>query len=160
MTQLFRVLYCSRNLIPGGADSVAAHVRSILEISRRNNARDGLTGGLLFNAGCFAQVLEGPPGAVESTFERIQCDDRHSDVTVLQAGMITARDFPGWSMAFSGAASQDPLANLALEAAFEGQSDGGNDILSMLRGVVQQEDERCDPAWPTHAGATHTQLAR
>ena len=158
MTQLFRVLYCSRNLIPGDAGSVATHVRSILEVSRRNNGRHGLTGGLLFSAGCFAQVLEGPSDAVESTFERIQCDDRHSDVTVLQAGIISARDFPGWSMAFSGAGSADPLANLALEAAFQGQSDGGNDILTMLRGVVQREDERCDPAWATNLPA-HAQPA-
>ena len=37
----------------------------------------------MFNSGCFAQVLEGPHHAIQATFERIQCDERHSDVTVL-----------------------------------------------------------------------------
>ena len=142
MTQLYRVLYCSRNLVPGGADSIAAHIRSILSVSRRNNARDGITGGLLFSSGCFAQVLEGPPDAIERTFERIQCDERHSEVTVLEAGTIETRDFPTWSMAYSSDIGTNPLANLALEAAFKGQSNAGDNILAVMRGVVKQEDDR------------------
>ena len=149
MTQLYRVLYCSRNLVPGGADSIAAHVRSILSVSRRNNARDGITGGLLFSTGCFAQVLEGPPDAIERTFERIQCDERHSEVTVLEAGMIEARDFPTWSMAYSSDIGTNPLASLALEAAFEGQSSAGNNILAIMRNVVKQEEGR-STAMPTY----------
>ena len=160
MTQLFRVLYCSRNLIPGDTDAVAGHVRSILEISRRNNARDGITGGLLFSAGCFAQVLEGPSDAVERTFERIQCDDRHNDVTVLDSGVIGMRDFAAWSMAFSGAASANPLASLALEAAFQGQSNAGNTVLGIMRGVVQREDERNGSGPTLHASPALAHEAR
>ena len=154
MTALFRVLYCSRNLVPGNAEALAAHVRSILEVSRRNNARDGITGGLLFSADCFAQVLEGPSDAVERTFERIQCDERHSDVTVLDSGPINTRDFPAWSMAFSGAASASPLASSAFGAAFQGQSDAGNTILALMRSVVQQEDEQNDPPPTIHASSS------
>ncbi len=102
MSRLSRVLYCSRNSIPGGTTAIAASVQTILAASRVNNARDGITGGLLFSEGCFAQVLEGPTDAVEAAFERIQCDDRHSEVTVLQVGPITTRDFPDWSMGFAG----------------------------------------------------------
>lgn len=147
MTQLYRVLYCSRNLIPGDAESIAAHVRSILEVSRRNNARDGVTGGLLFSAGCFAQVLEGPTDAVERAFERIQCDDRHSEVIVLEAGVVSAPNFPEWSMAFNGNAAANPLAELALDAAFKEQSNAGDALLSLMRTVIRQEDERTIPVW-------------
>ena len=140
MTPLHRVLYCSRNLIPGSPEAVAADVRSILAASRRNNARDGVTGALLFSQGCFAQVLEGPLDAVERAFERIQCDERHSDVTVLQSEPITARDFPDWSMAFTGPDAASPLAGAQMAAA-AGQSDNGGELLGLLKAVITRESE-------------------
>jgi len=146
MTQLHRVLYCSRNLIPGTPEAVAADIGSILATSRRNNARDGITGGLLFSDGCFAQVLEGPLDAVEGAFERIQCDERHSDVTVLQSGPIPARDFPDWSMAFAGPdAAGNPLADARMAGAFAGQSDDGDKLLDMLKAVITREGEWLAP---------------
>ena len=141
MTKLYRVLYCSRNCIPGDPEMAAETVRGILATSRRNNARDGITGGLLFSEGCFAQVLEGPLEAVQETFERIQCDERHGEVTVLETGPIEARDFPDWSMAFSGTAIDAPLAGVTLEGAFSGRSSGGDEVLAMLRSVVVRETD-------------------
>ncbi len=142
MTQLYRVVYCSRNNIPGTPETVAADIGRILQVSRSNNARDGITGGLLFSKDCFAQVLEGPIDAVENAFERIQCDDRHGEVTVLQSGPIAARDFPDWSMAFTGDRTTDsPLAGMVMDGAFAGSSRAGNDVLDLLRGVVVRETE-------------------
>lgn len=152
MTQLHRVLYCSRNLIPGTPEVVTAHIRGILATSRRNNARDGITGGLLFSQGCFAQVLEGPLDAVEDAFERIQCDDRHSDVTVLQSGPVAARDFPDWSMAFAGPDAASPIAHAEMDGAFASRSDHGDQLLDMLKSVITREDEWLAPLTePAHA---------
>ena len=149
MTQLHRVLYCSRNLIPGAAEAVAAEVRGVLAVSRMNNARDGVTGGLLFSEGCFAQVLEGPQDVVEAAFERIQCDARHSEVIVLQNGPVTKRDFPDWSMAFAGAnAAGSSLAGVTLAGAFSGRSSAGDEMLDMLKAVVVREAD-----WLVQAGA-------
>ena len=146
MSQLYRVLYCSRNSISGGTEAIAANVQAILAASRENNARDGITGGLLFSEGCFAQVLEGPVDAVEGAFERIQCDDRHSDVTVLQVGPIATRDFPDWSMGFTGtAADGSRLGGVTLADAFSGQSSAGGKVLDMLRSVVVRETEWLAP---------------
>ncbi len=142
MTQLCRVVYCSRNSIPGTPESVAADITRILEVSRANNARNDVTGGLLFSKNCFAQVLEGPTEAVEAAFERIQCDERHGEVTVLQSGPIATRDFPDWSMAFTGCSTDDnPLASVVMDGAFSGNSLAGNDVLDLLRGVVVRETE-------------------
>lgn len=102
MSDLYRLIYTSRNLLPGDEDEQAAALAGILAASKRSNARVGVTGALLFNAGSFAQVLEGPRLAVEATFERIQRDPRHSDVSVLQCEPVAARGFPNWSMAFVG----------------------------------------------------------
>ena len=146
MTQLYRVLYCSRNLVPGGPPAIAAEMRSILDVSRRNNQRAGVTGGLLFSAGCFAQVLEGSPEAVEEAFERIQCDERHSDVTVLNAGPIDRRDFPDWSMAFSGTQQTvgAPLGSHVLGDA-PANTRAGRDVLDVLRTVIVRETEWLPP---------------
>ena len=147
MPQLYRVLYCSRNCLSGAPGTYAAEIEAILAKSRINNARDGITGGLLFNDGCFAQVLEGPADAVEATFERIQCDDRHGEVTMLETGPIPARDFADWSMAFSGQVGQgNPLAKQAMADAFAGRTSAGNDVLRVLRQVVAH-----DSAWSVMA---------
>ncbi len=146
MTPLYRVLYCSRNVIPGSPDAVAADIRAILAASRRNNARAGVTGGLLFSEGCFAQVLEGPMEAVEATFERIQCDPRHAEVTVLRVGPIPARDFPGWSMGFAGpATAAGRYDGMTPADALSGQSPGGADVLAMLKALVVREAEWLAP---------------
>ena len=146
MTQFYRVLYCSRNSIIGNPGEVAVSIDSILAVSRRNNSRDGLSGGLLFSEGCFVQVLEGPLAAVEAAFERIQCDERHSDVTVVQSGPIAARDFPKWSMAFTGASRQDhPQAGVVLAGAFSGRSTAGKAVLEMLRGLIKCENDWLTP---------------
>ena len=83
--------------------NLAATVDDILAVSQRNNADVGVTGALMFDAGCFGQILEGDRMQLESTLERIQRDERHGDISVLAFEPITARTFAGWSMGFVGA---------------------------------------------------------
>src|SRR5947209_6892749 len=113
---LTRLLYRSRSLIGPSTSNIEEEIRTILASSRRNNARAGITGALLFTIGCFAQALEGSQLAVERTFERIQRDPRHGDTIVLEMGSVTERAFPSWTMGHSGEAG--PLAKLALDRAF------------------------------------------
>jgi hypothetical protein len=72
---------------------------TILATSRRNNARDGLTGLLYADGTRFLQVLEGEPGKVEAAFARIAPDARHRGVVVLSRRTIDAREFGAWEMA-------------------------------------------------------------
>jgi hypothetical protein len=81
--------------LTGTDDSV---LPDILRASQKNNARDGVTGMLLYADGNFLQVLEGPPEAVERTFARIEQDRRHSQVIVMSDEPTTQRDFADWSM--------------------------------------------------------------
>ena len=138
MKQLHRVLYCSRSRLPGGAAEVGRGLRQILERSRQNNAATGLTGSLLFTESLFAQVLEGPIEALCATFERIQCDERHHDVTVLEFLPVRAREFPHWSMAY---AAPGPQALPVLKAALHGAAvpEAGR-ILAALHEVVRGAD--------------------
>ena len=143
MSQLYQVVYCSRNRIPGGPDALSENIGGILAKSRRNNVRDGVTGGLLFSDGCFAQVLEGPMEAVMAAFERIQCDERHGEVVVLQSGPIAERHFSDWSMAFTGtrAPGAGRMAGLGLSDTLATRSGGGETVLDLLRAVVVRETE-------------------
>ena len=90
---LYRLVYCSRNRVTEGPEALAQAITSIPAASQVNNARIDVTGALMFNAGCFAQVLEGPRDSVEDTFERIQQDERHGDVSLLAFDPAPARAF-------------------------------------------------------------------
>ena len=129
---LHRLVYVSRNALEPGAAEPA--IESILEVSRRRNARAGVSGALMFNAGLFAQVLEGELRALEETFERIQCDARHEDVRVLQFEPVDERRFDAWSMAWAGrgAAPVDAFAALATDTGFDTSRLGGDRVLGLL----------------------------
>lgn len=101
---LYRLVYYSRNHVDMATAGFDAAIDDILDRSRRNNQRDGITGALMFNAGCFAQVLEGPLDGVEAAFERIQQDERHGEVSLLAMEPIAVRSFPDWAMGFVGRA--------------------------------------------------------
>ncbi len=118
---LHRLVYCSRNRLGGTREERAVAVRGILAASRRNNPRVEVTGALMFNAALFAQVLEGPRAAVEATFERIQGDERHGDVTLLAFAPAGERGFPDWSMAQvgGGEAEREAFGDLAADSGFD-----------------------------------------
>ena len=72
---------------------------TILRTSRRNNARDGLTG-LLYSDGVrFMQALEGPADKVEAAYARIKSDPRHRAAVVLSRREVNEREFGPWEMA-------------------------------------------------------------
>lgn len=136
---LFRIVYCSRNAIPAQASE--AEIDQILAASRRNNARDGVTGALLYNQGIFAQTLEGPFEAVQGAFERIQADDRHAELVVLEAKTVPNRVFAEWAMAL--ARPEDPAgANKVLTRALANDGSGAPaDVLVLLDLLVRREPE-------------------
>jgi hypothetical protein len=93
---LVRLMYASR--AKAGLDN--EELTAILRQARAANARDGITGALcMCTAGhLFIQVLEGGREAVSKRYNRIACDPRHSDVTLLSFEEIGERRFSGWAM--------------------------------------------------------------
>lgn len=75
-------------------------VQHILSVSRRNNARDGLSGLLVVGGRRFLQVLEGPKEALDRTFNRIRADDRHFAVVEITRRTVEQRGFPEWDMGY------------------------------------------------------------
>ena len=114
MSTLLQLLYVSR-AVPG-AD--VATVNNILHASRRRNARDDVTGCLLFTGRHFAQVLEGRPAAVGAVFDRIAQDPRHSRTRMLAQTRSTHRTYSDWSMGY--------LYDLAVEDEIDRLCAGGD----------------------------------
>ena len=80
---LYRLAYISRNEIIGDEASIRAEIEQILASARAKNQNYQITGALMFNAGYFAQILEGAHDEIQAIFERIQYDARHSQVIIL-----------------------------------------------------------------------------
>ena len=141
--QVYRLLYCSRNTMTGSLEEQQQEIAHILMKSRTNNAALGITGALLFNSGFFAQVLEGPLDRVEQTFERIQRDLRHDDISVLECSLAPSRDFPEWAMAFAGGGqgASESFAEMSLAKALTHQSTAAAQVSELLRTLVVQEDD-------------------
>ncbi len=142
--QLYRLVYCSRNLLQGSLAEITKELEQILVSSRVNNQKAGITGALLYNDGMFAQALEGPLPELANVFEIIQRDPRHREIVVVQSGPSEKRDFPAWAMAFSGnpQAEHLPAATAAFRAAFAHLEDSGEQMLAVLRDLVVAEDDR------------------
>jgi len=143
-SDLYRLIYHSRNLIPGAPAQIATEVDKILETSRRNNARINVTGALIFNAGMFAQVLEGALQDIEATFERIQRDERHGGVEVLAVEKVKSRGFPTWSMGFVGRSrkNENLFAHIGEESGFEAKRFRSERILSIIHEIAIDEETR------------------
>lgn len=88
-----RLVYMSeRNM------SAALDVQQIIMTSRRNNARVGVTGFLMFDGEYFAQALEGSRTYVTHTYNRIIGDSRHQNLHLISCMDVQERLFPNWSM--------------------------------------------------------------
>jgi len=77
-----------------------AVLAEILDKSRFNNQRAGITGLLLYCEGSIFQLLEGEKEAVERLYNRILKDPRHSGVIRLLTEEGGTRNFPDWTMGF------------------------------------------------------------
>lgn len=93
---LIRLVYASQCHIRE-ADRESS-IASIVASARRLNLQNDITGYLLVTSGGFAQVLEGPQGAVTETYARILVDPRHTAIRLLLEDAIPERTFLRWSM--------------------------------------------------------------
>jgi len=70
-------------------------ILALLETAQRNNARDQLTGALIYNGQNFMQLLEGPIEKVEACLAAIRADRRHNGMIEIRRRVIEEREFQG-----------------------------------------------------------------
>lgn len=101
-------------------------IAAILVSACRNNARDELTGALVYNGHNFLQLLEGPDEKVEACLAAIGNDPRHSGMIEVRRRAVESRSFGEWAMLY------DPH--------FEWQGDGLARLAA--NGSIDAADER------------------
>lgn len=74
----------------------------IFDVSRERNAKNDITGVLIYSDGSFLQVLEGPVSNVDDIFKSIKADSRNKDVVLMNEEVGLKREFKAWSMCFEG----------------------------------------------------------
>lgn len=101
---MFQIVYVSAASWPMSSGDLNA----ILDVSRANNRRFGVTGLLLHIDHGFLQVLEGPKEAVMAIFSKVERDTRHIGVRVLVQQEVKERLFGDWSMGFDRLSENNP----------------------------------------------------
>lgn len=97
---LTSLLYVSRsNIRP---DQAEATVAEIVSKSCDRNPTLAITGALLFTGTHFVQVLEGSAAVLDPLLVMICSDPRHTQLIVSERGLIQARRFGDWRMAYFG----------------------------------------------------------
>lgn len=140
--RLYRLLYVSS----ASRRMSKQELIDLLQQSRRNNERRGLTGMLLYKDGDFLQVLEGEESAVREVFARIDRDPRHSGTVVLMQGPVDQRLFGQWAMGFRETSDAElqrlpgfsDFMNHSLSAAALARQDDPSGCLELLLMFRQQ----------------------
>jgi hypothetical protein len=109
--EVFRLIYRSRNRIP--LDQRKPELGTLFSSARSSNKKAHITGALLTSGDWFAQVLEGDETVVRALFAKIEQDQRHDHVTVLDSRMVGQRVFSRWAMARVGAEREADIPLIA-----------------------------------------------
>ena len=93
---LYFLLYVSQAVVEMDEETLA----KIIGVSHQNNQVAGITGCMLYQDGCFMQMLEGSRENVLKLMEHIRADTRHKNVSVVIEGHERQRVFLDWNMQF------------------------------------------------------------
>ena len=107
---LFELAYSSIS----SPETDGERITDILEISRRFNAENDISGCLLYHNNKFTQILEGDKGVIQELYSRISQDKRHFNVKLLYEGEKDERIFECWSMAFLELHSEQSVIDIKL----------------------------------------------
>lgn len=119
-SQIFQLVYCS------SAKTLFSR-EQLLELARKANQFNqtvGISGLLLYYDGSFVQVLEGEESQVNSLYEKIIQDKRHSNAIVVSCKIVRQREFSEWGMAateFSQSQHREAMSLLSLPESIEFQ---------------------------------------
>lgn len=95
MNEITSLVYLSR----AGNEFNTRIARQQLKIySQTENAKQDITGLLIYCDGVFLQIIEGAAASIDALYARIARDCRHSELDLLTRSANTARMFSKWSM--------------------------------------------------------------
>ena len=136
----FRLVYRSRNKIP--AQEREEQLGNIFRVALPNNRSHGVCGALLMWGDWFAQTLEGDEAAVRELFAKIEVDQRHEKVEVLESGPVDEPVFARWAMAKVGEHREADIPLIATstgvtEASSRGTTKEQEQVLTKMRDATR-----------------------
>ena len=94
---MLTLIYKSRASI----DFNITEIAKMLEKAEIQNHIYGITGCLLYHERRFLQLIEGEEDDVRRLYQKIENDDRHTDIQLLQTERVPIKMFSEWNMLFS-----------------------------------------------------------
>ena len=137
MTAVTSLLYVSESVLR--MPDERHELTDIVNVACARNAKLDVTGALVFTGERFAQILEGSSGAVDELMTSICRDPRHKDVNVVQVIERGARQFPDWSMAYSGPSTYVDRHISPLFTTFaDSQSQSARALVRLIEALVSE----------------------
>ncbi len=93
---MIQISYISVSAKPMTTEELLALLQKCLT----NNARDGITGMLLYSNQTFLQALEGEDAVIDGLVSKIEKDPRHASIKFLHRRPIQSRQYSDWTMGF------------------------------------------------------------
>ena len=139
---LVRLIYYSENRLDSAERSQLETLKDILDASKRNNARRGITGALVFDDFWFYQALEGERDAVWKAFTAIIDDPRHGDIVLAECTAIETRLFGQWAMRLAkpNAVTRSIFERFTVAGLVRPHLMSSTDMLDILAGSMARSD--------------------
>lgn len=123
---LYNLVYCSK--AAAGVDDAA--VARIIEVSKRWNPEQGITGLLVFGSGIFFQWLEGPRDNVTALMNKLKTDTRHESIVMFSENEeVRERLFPEWDMEL---VTTDDIRDVLVDALDSSEDTPNTEALTLL----------------------------
>lgn len=120
--EIYQVIY--RSEANKGLQS--EEIAEIVDVARRRNSLNGITGLLIVRGKFFIQLLEGERSSVLETMRRIEKDKRHTKIQILLEGSPDKRLFEKWAMGLVDEGLLDSTTPEALHAIDDIVQSAGN----------------------------------
>ncbi|TVT39606.1 BLUF domain-containing protein [Hymenobacter setariae] len=140
LRRMHHIIYLSRATRSMSDEELA----NLLRQAREANARQDITGALVYGDGQFMQIIEGDEATLAMLYAKLLQDGRHGQVFKFADKPIAQRSFADWSMAFRPV-STEQFAQLAgyltpeeLNLQAPGLSATDDMLLQMMKSFVLQ----------------------
>ncbi len=113
---------------------------NLIEKAKTNNAKNNITGILVYRNNNFLQVFEGAPETVDTIFDKIRMDQRHQNIFKIIDTSIDQRIFEEYKFGFTVVSDKNALQNLSdyLEWLRNADNMIANEIVTMVENFINQ----------------------
>ncbi len=113
---------------------------NLIRTAKTNNAKNNITGILVYKNNNFLQVFEGAPETVDTIFDKIRMDQRHQNIFKIIDTSIDQRIFEEYKFGFTVVSDKNALQNLSDYLDWLRNADNmiANEIVTMVENFINQ----------------------